>query len=235
MKKLLALLLSGLMMFSLVACSDDNVNTDDDPINNEDVSDTEDDFYDDYEDDYDDDFDEDYDDEYDDDYGFEYEDLNDVKQINMVYGDDEIKVTLYKPDGASFTMIDDPDDSGDLMSICANDYSWDGEIMGYKYYPGIGSNVPFVDYYFAGEVNAEKYESYEEDVVELDASYNGNPAMIIRYTYKEIEDDEAYTEYFVGFEYNGTNDKGLMGVRVFADEEIADETLETLFEQLFNG
>lgn len=158
-----------------------------------------------------------------------------VEKINMVYGDDAVKVTLTKPEGASFTLgSDTPDDAGDLVGICADDYSWDGEIMGYKYYEGIGSNVPFVDYYFAGEVNSEKYEEYEEEVTDLGIAYDGKAVMAIRYTYKEVDAEEGCLEYFVGFEYAGAADSGLMGVKIIpSDTELSEDTLKTIFTELF--
>ena len=145
-----------------------------------------------------------------------------VEKINMVYG-------------ASFTLgSDTPDDAGDLVGICADDYSWDGEIMGYKYYEGIGSNVPFVDYYFAGEVNSEKYEEYEEEVTDIGIAYDGKAVMAIRYTYKEVDAEEGCLEYFVGFEYAGAADSGLMGVKIIpSDTELSEDTLKTIFTELF--
>lgn len=163
------------------------------------------------------------------------EDTDVVTKINMVYGDDETVVTLHKPKNAEFTLgSDTPLDAGDLVGICADDYSWDGEIMGYKYYEGIGSNVPFVDQYFAGKVNSEKYTSYEETLTELGIDHMGKPVVVIRYTYTRADDDEEYSECFVGFEYNGTNDCGLMGVKITPfDEAPSDNQLRSLFDELF--
>ena len=116
MKKLLAILLAGILVFSLAACGGTNDDVDVDEPGTE-VS----------------------------------EDV--VAKVGIVYGDDETPITLTKPDDAEFTLVgDDPLDSGDMVGLCATDYSWDAEVMGYKYYEGIGSNVPFVDYYFAGAV-----------------------------------------------------------------------------------
>ena len=197
MKKLLALILAGMMMFSLAACGDTDSDID----------------FDDTESEYSEDV---------------------VEKIGMVYGDDEIKVTLSKPEDASFTLFgEDPLNSGDLAGISADDYSWDAEIMGYKYYEGIGSNVPFVDYYFAGAVNAEEYVAYEQEIKDLGISYEGKPVKVIRYTFKEVDDDEEYKECFVGFEYKGTDDKGLFGLKIGAfDEELSDDYLKDLFNQL---
>ena len=101
MKKLLAILLAGMMVFSLAACGGTNNDVDVDEPGSE-VS----------------------------------EDV--VKKVGMVYGDDEIAITLTKPDDAEFTLVgDDPLDSGDMVGLCAADYSWDAEVM---------------DYYFAGAV-----------------------------------------------------------------------------------
>ena len=158
-----------------------------------------------------------------------------VKKINMVYGDDEKAITLTKPENAEFTMgTDDPDNAGDLVGICADDYSWDAEIMGYKYYEGIGSNVPFVDYYFADSVNEEEYTAYEQEITDIGIEYEGNPVQIIRYTYKEVDDEKSYSECFVGFEYKGADDCGLMGLKITSPEnELSDDYLKNLFMELF--
>ena len=162
----------------------------------------------------------------------DYQNEDVVEKIGMIYGDDEVPITLTKPDDAVFTLVgDDPLNSGDLAGLGAEDYSWDAEIMGYKYYEGIGSNVPFVDYYFAGSVNEEEYTSYEEEVTDLGIDFEGKPVKVIRYTYKEV--DEEYKEIFVGFEYKGTDDQGLFGIKIGAfDEELSDDYLKGLFEQL---
>ena len=214
MKKLLAILLAGILVFTLAACGGDVSDETIDPeTETEEILEDE-------------DFDEDVD------ADFEYEDMNDVKKVNMIYGDDENVITLNKPDDASFTSIDDPMGKNDIMTICANDYSWDAEIMGYKCFEKIKSNVPFVDYYFKDSVD-EEYESYEEEVTDLGISFEGKPVKVIRYTFKQVDDDEAYSEIFLGFEYKGTGDKGLFGLKIYAeDEELTDEYLTGLFEQL---
>jgi len=216
MKELLVILLAGMMVFSLAACGGEDSYIPEDTEYDNDIFDDE-------------DFDEDFKDDYDD---YVYEDMNDVKKVNMVYGDDKTIVTLRKPEGASFTMIDDPLGANDIMTICANNYSWDAEIMGYKYYEGIGSNVPFVDYYFAGSVT-EKYASYDQEISDLGISFAGKPVKVIRYTFKEVDDEEEYKEIFVGFEYNGTADKGLFGLKIYAeDEDLSDNYLRNLFNEL---
>ncbi len=157
-----------------------------------------------------------------------------VEKINMIYGDDEVTITLRKPDGASFMV--DPEEAlnaGDAVTMIADDYSWDAEIMGYKYYEAIGSNVPFVDYYYAGGVNEEEYAAYEETITDLGTSFEGKPIKLIRYTFKEVGDEEEYKECFVGFEYKGTEDKGLFGLKIGAfDEELSDSDIRALFEQM---
>ena len=199
MKKLLAILLAGILVFSLAACGGTNsdVDVDIDEPGNEVSEDT-------------------------------------VTKVGMVYGDDEIAITLTKPDDAEFTLVgDDPLDSGDMVGLCAEDYSWDAEVMGYKYYEGIGSNVPFVDYYFAGSVNEEEYASYEETISDLGIDFEGKPVKVIRYTFKEVDGEEEYKECFVGFEYKGTEDQGLFGVKIAAfDEDLTDNYLKELFNQL---
>ena len=199
MKKFLALLLVGLMLFSLAACGEKEDVSNDEPTGvTEDGEDV-------------------------------------VKEIKMVYGDDETPITLHKPKDASFTLgSDTPEDAGDLVGLSADDYSWDAEVMGYKNYGDIGSNEPFVEKYFLGEVVTEDYESYDENVTDLGISYEGNPVKAIRYKYKKTDDDEEYSECFVGFEYKGTDDSGLMGMKIGDfDEELSDSKLKELFSELF--
>ena len=202
MKKLLALLLAGIMIFALVGCNNAEVSEDTDNSG----------------------------------YSEELDESEDVvKKVGMVYGDDEIAITLTKPDDAEFTLVgEDPLDSGDMVGLCATDYSWDAEVMGYKYYEGIGSNVPFVDYYFAGSVNEEEFASYEESVSELGIDFEGKPVKAIRYTFKEVDDEEEYKEIFVGFEYKGTEDSGLFGLKIGSfEEELSDSYIKGLFNQMF--
>lgn len=164
-----------------------------------------------------------------------WEDTDVVNEVNMIYGDDETSITLYKPSDASFTTApDSPEDTEEIVTLCADDFSWDAEIMGYKYYEGIGSNVPFVDYYFCGSVVSEDYESYEQEVTDLGIDYEGKPVKLIRYTFKEAGDDEEYKECFVGFEYKGADDQGLFGIIIGAfDEEPSDNYIKGLFSEVF--
>ena len=202
MKKLLALLLAGILVFALVGCNNAEVSEDTDNSG----------------------------------YSEELDESEDVvKKVGMVYGDDEIAITLTKPDDAEFTLVgEDPLDSGDMVGLCATDYSWDAEVMGYKYYEGIGSNVPFVDYYFAGSVNEEEFASYEESVSELGIDFEGKPVKAIRYTVKEVDDEEEYKEIFVCFEYKGTEDSGLFGLKIGSfEEDLSDSYIKGLFNQLF--
>lgn len=199
MKKFLALLLIGLMLFSLAACGEKTDISNDEPT------------------------------------GISEDGEDVVKEIKMVYGDDETPITLHKPKDASFTLgSDTPEDAGDLVGLSADDYSWDAEVMGYKNYGDIGSNEPFVEKYFLGEVVTEDYESYDENVTDLGISYEGKPVKAIRYTYKQTDDDEEYSECFVGFEYKGSDDSGLMGIKIGDfDEELSDSELKELFSELF--
>ena len=201
MKKLLALLLAGIMIFALVGC------------NNEEVSDETDNSG--------------YSEELD-----EAEDL--VNKINMTYGDDETKITLYKPEGASFSVdAEDAEDAGDIVIMLADDYSWDAEIMGYKHFEGISSNEPFVEYYFDGAAS-DDYTFYEQEAIDLGIDFEGKPVKLIRYTYKEVDDEEEYKACFVGFEYKGTEDSGLFGLKIGSfEEELSDEYIKVLFNQIF--
>ena len=196
MKKLLALLLAGIMVFAIAGCNKEDIEAGPDSTDQleEDV----------------------------------------VNEINMTYGDDEIKITLYKPEGAFFSVDpEDADDAGDIVIMLADDYSWDAEIMGYKHYEGISSNEPFVEYYFDGAAS-DDYTFYEQEVTDLGINYEGKPVKLIRYTYKEVDDEEEYKECFVGFEYKGSEDSGLMGLKIGAfEEELSDNYIKGLFNQIF--
>ena len=201
MKKLLALLLAGILVFALVGC------------NNAEVSDETDNSG----------------------YSEELDESEDVvNKINMTYGDDETKITLYKPDGASFSVdAEDAEDAGDIVIMLADDYSWDAEIMGYKHFEGISSNEPFVEYYFDGAAS-DDYTFYEQEAIDLGIDFEGKPVKLIRYTYKEVDDEEEYKACFVGFEYKGTEDSGLFGLKITpSDEELSDDYIKDLFTQIF--
>lgn len=201
MKKLLALLLAGILVFALVGCNNAEVSEDADNSG--------------------------YSEELD-----ESEDI--VDKINMTYGDDETKITLYKPDGASFSVdAEDAEDAGDIVIMLADDYSWDAEIMGYKHFEGISSNEPFVEYYFDGAAS-DDYTFYEQEAIDLGIDFEGKPVKLIRYTYKEVDDEEEYKACFVGFEYKGTEDSGLFGLKITpSDEELSDDYIKDLFTQIF--
>ena len=201
MKKLLALLLAGIMIFALVGC------------NNAEVSDETDNSG----------------------YSEELDESEEVvDKINMTYGDDETKITLHKPDGAFFSVdAEDAEDAGDIVIMLADDYSWDAEIMGYKHFEGISSNEPFVEYYFDGAAS-DDYTFYEQEAIDLGIDFEGKPVKLIRYTYKEVDDEEEYKACFVGFEYKGTEDSGLFGLKIGSfEEELSDSYIKGLVNQLF--
>ncbi|MBR3870005.1 MAG: hypothetical protein IKJ17_00670 [Clostridia bacterium] len=201
MKKLLALLLAGIMIFALVGCNNAEVSEEADNSG----------------------------------YSEELDEAEDVvNKINMTYGDDETKITLYKPEGASFSVdAEDAKDAGDIVIMLADDYSWDAEIMGYKHFEGISSNEPFVEYYFDGAAS-DNYTFYEQEMADLGIEYEGKPVKLIRYIYKEVDDEEEYKECFVGFEYKGTEDSGLFGLKITpSDEELSDDYIKDLFTQIF--
>ena len=201
MKKLLALLLAGIMIFALVGCNNAEVSEESDNSG----------------------------------YSEELDEAEDVvNKINMTYGDDETKITLYKPEGASFSVdAEDAEDAGDIVIMLADDYSWDAEIMGYKHFEGISSNEPFVEYYFDGAAS-DNYTFYEQEMADLGIEYEGKPVKLIRYTYKEVDDEEEYKECFVGFEYKGTDESGLFGLKITpSDEELSDDYIKDLFTQIF--
>lgn len=201
MKKLLALLLAGIMIFALVGCNNAEVSEEADNSG----------------------------------YSEELDEAEDVvNKINMTYGDDETKITLHKPDGASFSVdAEDAEDAGDIVIMLADDSSWDAEIMGYKHFEGISSNEPFVEYYFDGEAS-DDYTFYEQEAIDLGIDFEGKPVKLIRYTYKEVDDEEEYKACFVGFEYKGTEDSGLFGLKIGSfEEELSDDYIKGLFNQIF--
>lgn len=205
MKKLLALLLAAILVFTLVGCNNAKVSEEADNSGySEELDKAKD----------------------------EAEDV--VNKIAMTYGDDETKITLYKPDDASFSVdSEDAEDAGDIVIMVADDYSWDAEIMGYKHFEGISSNVPFVEYYFDGAAS-DNYTFYEQEATDLGIDFEGKPVKLIRYTYKEVGDEEEYKECFVGFEYKGTEDSGLFGLKITpSDEELSDSYIKGLFNQMF--
>ena len=222
MKKVLVLLLAGIMVFTLAACNGKGNDVDDI------YTDTDEDIFTDTDEDIFTDTDEDYDD-------LDFDTSEDeVNIITMTYGDDETKITLYKPEGAFFSVdAEDADDAGDIVIMLADDYSWDAEIMGYEHFKGISSNVPFVEYYFDG-ATSDNYTFYEQEATDLGIDFEGKPAKLIRYTYKEVGDEEEYKECFVGFEYKGTEDSGLFGLKIGSlDEELSDDYIKGLFNQIF--
>ena len=201
MKKLLALLLAGIIIFALVGCNNAEVSEEADNSG----------------------------------YSEELDEAEDVvNKINMTYGDDETKITLYKPEGASFSVdAEDAEDAGDIVIMLADDYSWDAEIMGYKHFEGISSNEPFVEYYFDGAAS-DDYTFYEQEAIDLGIEYEGKPVKLIRYTYKEVDDEEEYKACFVGFEYKGTEDSGLFGLKIGSfEEDLSDDYIKGLFNQIF--
>ena len=201
MKKLLALLLAGIMIFALVGCNNAEVSEEADNSG----------------------------------YSEELDEAEDVvNKINMTYGDDETKITLHKPDGAFFSVdAEDAEDAGDIVIMLADDYSWDAEIMGYKHFEGISSNEPFVEYYFDGAAS-DNYTFYEQEAIDLGIDFEGKPVKLIRYTYKEVDDEEDYKACFVGFEYKGTEDSGLFGLKITpSDEDLSDDYIKDLFTQIF--
>ena len=198
MKKLFALILTGLMVFSLASCGKSNNDGSDSTDEN-------------------------------------YDETGVVEEINMYYGDDKIDITLYKPENASFAIGEEEAlDAGDLVVMTADDYSWDAEIMGYKYYgdSGLFSNKPFVDYYFSGIVSDE-YTYYDDDGYYTDLEYNGSTVVIMKYVYEKEDYDEPVYQNFVGFEYEGSEDRGLMGCMFNYYEDFEDEYFIATFAQTF--
>ena len=163
-----------------------------------------------------------------DDYDDGYEDV--IESIELTYGDDKDTITLYKPENGVFTIEED----GDIVTLCADDYSWDAEVMGYKYYGdhGIFSNRPFVDYYFSGKVSDE-YTYFADDGYYTDLEYDGSTVVFMDYVYEKEGYEEAVYENFVGFEYEGS-DRGLVGCVFTSFEELDDDYLIATFAQIFD-
>ena len=172
--------------------------------------------------------------------GDDYDDYDEyeegiVEEINMYYGDDKTNITLYKPENASFAIgEEEAQDAGDLVVMTADDYSWDAEIMGYKYYgdSGLFSNKPFVDYYFSGIVSDE-YTYFDDDGYYTDLEYEGSNVVIMKYVYEKEDYDEPVYQNFVGFEYEGSEDRGLMGCMFNYYEDFEDEYFIAVFAQTF--
>ena len=100
-------------------------------------------------------------------------------------------------------------------------------------FEGISSNEPFVEYYFDGAAS-DDYTFYEQEATDLGIEYEGKPVKLIRYTYKEVDDEEEYKACFVGFEYKGTEDSGLFGLKIGSfEEDLSDSYIKGLFNQLF--
>ena len=195
MKKILALLLAGILVFALAGCNKEDIEAGPDSTDH-----TE-------------------------------EDI--AYEVNMIYGDDETAITLYKPEDATYAIgSEEALDASEIVILVADDFSWDAEIMGYKHFEGISSNEPFVEYYFDGAAS-DNYTFYEQEATDLGIDFEGKPVKLIRYTYKEVDDDEEYKECFVGFEYKGTEDSGLFGLKIGGfDEDLTDNNLKGLFNQL---
>lgn len=164
-----------------------------------------------------------------------------IKKVNMTYGTEEIRITLYKPHSASFTFYgDDPLDAGKLVGIKANNNTWTAEISGYVSYdddtPG---DAPFVDAYYHGAPKDDKYDSYEQEITDLNRDFQNQPLKVIRYSYKETGSDEICNECFIGFEFQNTKDsapngKGLMGIR-FSDfgDALSERSMHGIFSEMF--
>lgn len=159
-----------------------------------------------------------------------------IKKINLIYGDDEFLVTVYKPEGAEFAAHSNVLPKTSVFAeLSAINLSWKAEIMGYKYNEGNVSCEPFVDYYFSGSVTSKDYDFYEQNVTDLGFDFEGRPVKLIRYTYKKVNEEKENKECFVGFEYSGSKDKGLIGVKIMGafNNTPSDNYIKGLFKQIF--
>ena len=73
-----------------------------------------------------------------------------------------------------------------------------------------------------------------KEMADLGIDFEGKPVKLIRYTYKEVDDEEEYKACFVGFEYKGTEDSGLFGLKIGSfEEDLSDDYIKDLFKQIF--
>lgn len=164
-----------------------------------------------------------------------------VKKVNMTYGTDETRITLYKPHSASFTYCgDDPLNAGKLVSVKANNNSWSADFCGYiSYDDDTPGDSPFVDAYYHGAPKDKKYSAYEQEITYPGMNHMGMPVIIIKYSFKEHGDERVHNEYFIGFEFRNTKDgtphgSGLMGIR-FHDfgDTLSESTVRGIFNEMF--
>jgi len=166
-----------------------------------------------------------------------------LESVNMVYGSDELPVTIYKPERGTIELDEnDAYDGMDFVWISSDDFEWIVDVFGAVSYIDGTPSHGFVDYYYNGELNPDddEYEYFYADVYELDIEYGNEPVYAIEYTYAEADyPDEEETEYFVGVEFVDTyygeyNGDGLLGFRYYSfDEEPTLDELASLFGEIF--
>lgn len=165
-----------------------------------------------------------------------------LESADMIYGSDEIPFTIYKPENGTLELdIEDVEDELNFVWITSDDYEWTIDVFGSVLYYNGNADDAFVEYYYNGELDyfADDYEYFDENVYELDITYNGEYVKVIEYTFVEDGEEEEETEYFVGIEFEDTYygeyyGDGLVGYRYYMfDEEPSLDELSDLFTQIF--
>lgn len=167
---------------------------------------------------------------------------NSVMRVNMVYGTDKNKITLYKhTEDARFEVTPVvSDNAGERVSFAANDKTWRADIGGVIYSES-SPGEPFADYYFSGKLGTfeEEYDFFNQEVTDLKMNFRGNPIFLIKTTYKKVQDENVYESRFVGYEFEDTLDgkpigKGLMGFKIYdPHNKVSVSTCKRIFAQLF--
>ena len=165
-----------------------------------------------------------------------------LESVEMVYGSDELPVTIYKPANGTLELdVDEADDDLDYVWVSSDDFEWNIDVFSAVSYDVNAASCGFVDYYYKGELhpNDDDYDAFEEEVYQLDVEYMGKPVMVIKYTFTEAGEDYEDTEYFVGVEFEDTYNgerygDGLLGFKYYMyDQEPALEELGALFCEIF--
>lgn len=159
-----------------------------------------------------------------------------VSRVNMVYGTDNIKITLYKPDDARFEIMPTANrDAVKRVSLMHNEKEWRADIGGV-----LSCDEPFAEYYFSGTLsNAEEYESFSQEITDLKWDYTGNPIFLIKTTYQKTGDENVYESRFIGYEFEDTLNgepigKGLMGFKIYGlKNNVPVSTCKGIFAELF--
>lgn len=180
--------------------------------------------------------------------GEEIDTYGTLESAELVYGSDNLTVTIYRPENATLELeAEDLEDDLNLIWITENDYAWTVDVFGAVSYDLDVAGKAVADYYYKGELhpNEDDYAYFDAYDYELDIEYKGQPVKVIEYTYVDSmyadEDYDYYeeTEYFVGVEFEDTFEgehygNGLLGYRYYMyDETPSDDELAKLFCEIF--